>query len=193
MFWDFGSLHQKHRESAGLQVVCVVMDQMVAIASPPASTCTSSANRRCWARRLVQNILTYLGVGSARDGKVVCIQTGFFLSRVCSGAPVRSTKNVAASFSHGAVAAAVTFVSHCGDFGFVLRHKPAKHRIQMFLQLWTLRRHVSRPVAGRRVPPLEKLAGGRADLPRFGPSCSLQSVRLCLGSGGLRTSEPEIP
>ena len=28
MFWDFGSLHQKHRESAGLQVVGVVMDQM---------------------------------------------------------------------------------------------------------------------------------------------------------------------
>ena len=29
MFWDVGSLHQKHRESAGLRVVCVVVDQTV--------------------------------------------------------------------------------------------------------------------------------------------------------------------
>ena len=46
-----------------------------------------------------------------------------------------------------AVAAAVLFVHRCGDFGFVSRHKPAEHHVPMFLQLQTLRRHVSRPVA----------------------------------------------
>ena len=35
MFWDFGSLQQKHRESAGLRVVGVVVDQMVGDRRPP--------------------------------------------------------------------------------------------------------------------------------------------------------------
>ena len=37
--------------------------------------------------------------------------------------------------------------SRCGDSGFVSRRKPAEHHVPMFLQLQTLRRHVSRLVA----------------------------------------------
>ena len=48
----------------------------LAIASPPgrqywgSRSCTSSANHRCQARRLVQNILTHLGVDGVRDGRL---------------------------------------------------------------------------------------------------------------------------
>ena len=50
MLWDFGSLQQKHRESAGHMVVCVVTDQMVGDRRFPgvttlwASWSTTSAN-----------------------------------------------------------------------------------------------------------------------------------------------------
>ena len=38
MFWDFGSLHQKHRASAGHMVVCVVTVQMVGDRRFPGAT-----------------------------------------------------------------------------------------------------------------------------------------------------------
>ena len=60
----------------GPLVVSVVTDQRLAIASHPgrqrwgSRSCTSSANYRCQARRLVQNLLTHLGVDGVRDGKL---------------------------------------------------------------------------------------------------------------------------
>ena len=103
MFWDFGSLHQKHRQSAGLRVVCVLMDQMVgdrrfpgasilgvevvyflrqpSLLGPPTGPEHSDAS---WC-------------GQCTRWQVVYIQTGSF-SLVCSGTSVRSTRGVAASF-----------------------------------------------------------------------------------------------
>ena len=56
--------------------MCVVVVQMVGDRRFPGATilrsrlCTSSANHRCQARRLVQNILTHLGVDGVRDGRL---------------------------------------------------------------------------------------------------------------------------
>ena len=65
----------------------------------------------------------------------------------CSGTSVHSTGGVAASFLTRCRGSRVVRPCRCGDFGFVSRHKPAEHHVPMFLQLQTMRRHVSRPVA----------------------------------------------
>ena len=64
-----------------------------------------------------------------------------------SGTSVRSTGGVAASSPTRCRGTCIFLPCRCGDFGFVSRHKPAEHHVPMFLQLQTLRRHVSRPVA----------------------------------------------
>ena len=72
MFWDFGSLHQKHRVG-GTQVVYVVTGQMVGDRRFPGTTTLGvhvPPTIRCQSRRQVQNILTHLGVDSVRDGRL---------------------------------------------------------------------------------------------------------------------------
>ena len=130
-FWDFGSLHQ-NPESAGHFVENSAVDQMVGSRRSPgatilggASTSTSSANHRF---SVPPNIVMHLAVDSVRGWLVQNFQTGTALRR---------------HFLR-AVAAAVWFVHRCGNFGFVSRHKPAEYHVPMFLQLQTLRRHVSR-------------------------------------------------
>ena len=135
----------------------------------------------------VQNILTLLGVDSVRDGRFSTSRRVLFLGFVLGlrFAPPETSRR---HFSR-AVAAAVTFVSRCGDFGFVLRHKPAEHRISDVSPTVDAEASCITSCRGRRVSPLGELAGSRTNLRRSGPSCSLQSVRLCLRSGGLGTSE----
>ena len=96
--------------------------------------------------------------GQCTRWQVVHIQTGSF-SRVCSGTSVRSTRDVAASF----VAAAVTFVSRCGDFGFVSRHKSAEHRIPDVSATLDVEASCITSCRGRRVTLMGELASGKAD------------------------------
>ena len=151
MFWNFGSLLQKHRESAGLRVVCVVIDQMVGDRRPPgrqywgSRSCTSSANHRCQARRLVQNIVTHLGVDGVRVGKLSTSRRVPFLGFVLG---FRFALPEALRRHFLRVSRQPYFrLCRCGDFGFVSRHKPAEHRIPDVSAAPTLRRHASRPVA----------------------------------------------
>ena len=75
MFWDFGSLHQKHR--VGGTHGRVRRDGSDGWRSPvPRGDNTGGRGRvlppptiRCQSRRQVQNILTHLGVDSVRDGR----------------------------------------------------------------------------------------------------------------------------
>ena len=59
-------------------------------------SCTSSANHRCQARRLVQNILTHLGVNGVRDGRLSTSRRVPFLGFVLGLRIV--VQDVAASF-----------------------------------------------------------------------------------------------
>ena len=142
---------------------------------------------RCQARRLVQNILTHLGVDSVRDGRLSTSRWVPFLGFVL-GLRFALPETLRRHFSR-AVAAAVTFVSRCGDFNFVSRHKPAEHRIPNVSATLDVEASCITSCRGRRDPLLGELAGGKPDPRRSGPSCSLQSVRLCLRSSGLQTSE----
>ena len=73
---SFDVLSIRSIASLGHIVVCVVTDQMVGARRSPgrqywgSRSCTSSANHRCQARRLVQNILTHLGVDGVRGGRL---------------------------------------------------------------------------------------------------------------------------
>ena len=78
-------------------MVYVVMDQMVGDRLSPRASCTSSANHRCQARRLVENFLTHLG--QCTRWQVVYIQTGS-ISRVlrrCGVSVASLTLTVAAA------------------------------------------------------------------------------------------------
>ena len=76
MFWDFGSLHQKHR--VGGTHDRVRRDGSDGWRSPvPRGDNTGGRGRvlppptiRCQSRRQVQNILMHLGVDSVRDGRL---------------------------------------------------------------------------------------------------------------------------
>ena len=132
----------------------------MAVAGPPgrqywgASTSTSSANHR----------FSVPPTGSVHRDASCCGQcTRWLVQNFQTGTALRR------HFLR-AVAAAVLFVHRCGDFGFVSRHKPAEHHFPMFLQLQTLRRHVSRPVA--------------AGVPR---RCGVSNASCC-GSGCLHLS-----
>ena len=76
MFWTSAPCNRsiERRRASGLCASWLI--RWLAIAGPPgrqywgSRSCTSSANHRCQARRLVQNILTYLGVDGVRDGRL---------------------------------------------------------------------------------------------------------------------------
>ena len=177
MFLDFGSLHQKHRESAGLQLVCVVMDQMVGDRRPPGASILGVEVVYV----LRQPSLTGPPTGPEHSDaswcgqctrwQVVYIQTGSF-SRVCSGTSVRSARDVAASFLTRCCGsrifvhvAAVTLASCRGTSQLNIAS-------QMFLQLWDAEAPCITSCCGRRVPffspsswetrVVGKLASGRA-------------------------------
>ena len=152
MFWDFGSLQQKHRESAGLRVVCVVVDQMVGDRRPPAASILGVEVVYFLRQPSLPGPPTgpehsdASWCGRCTRWQVVYFQTGSF-SRVCSGTSVRSTRGVAASFLTRCRGSRISRLCRCGDFGFVSRHKPAEHRIPDVSAVPTLRRLLSRPVA----------------------------------------------
>ena len=84
---------------------------------------------------------------------------------------------VAASFLTRCRGSRIVRPRRCGDFGLVSRHKPAEHHFPMFLQLQTLRRHVSRPVAAG-VP---RRCGAASSL-HLSRRCGVL-VASCCGSG----------
>ena len=77
------------------------------------------------------------------------------------------------------VAAAVLFVHRCSDSGFVSRQKPAEHQVSMFLQLQTMRRHVSRPVAAGVPCALKDAAASWLVCSRGADDGILSLVSLC--------------
>ena len=84
--------------------------------------------------------------GRCTSWQVDYIQTGSF-SRACSGTSVRSTRGVAASFL-ACCRGSRNFVQVAAATSALCRGRSQQNiTFQMFLQLQTLRRHVSRPVA----------------------------------------------
>ena len=157
MFWDFGSLHQKHH--VGGTHGRVRRDGSDGSRSPvPQGDNTGGRGRvlppptiRCQSRRQVQNILTHLCVDSARDVRLSTSRWVLFLGFVLE---LRFTlpEAFAASSPTRCRGSRIFLPCRCGDSGFVSRHKPADHHIAMFLHLQTLRRHDCQMVS-----PISKL------------------------------------
>ena len=119
MFWDFGSLHQKHR--VGGTHSRVRRDGSDGWRSPVTRGDNTGSV-------LVYHVRQPSGVSPADWSSTFwCIFGG--QGHHCSGTSVRSTRGDAASFLTRCRGSRILRPCRCGDFGFVSRHKPAEHRI----------------------------------------------------------------
>ena len=145
MFWDFGSLHQKHR--VGGTHGRVRRDGSGGWRSPvPGATILGAS----WSSSSANHPVSVPPTGpELPERSLLFWDFSSLYQRRCGVIP------------HALSRQPYFRLCRSGDFGFVSRHKPPEHRIPDVSAAPTLRRHVSRPVAAGVSPSLKDVAASQ--------------------------------